>query len=146
MIARGLTLLEVLAVAVLLALLAAALLSAGRVRGQSRARLNAAASALQTAEQRARLAAHGGGGAFRVSASSMWGEVAWPPAIAGRIVEEPLPRDVDLRLQVAGRPTDRLVYDTRGRSADADLRLRGAEAELSLRINGLTGSWTEVPP
>ena len=142
----ALTLLEVLATVVLMGLVATALSVAGVLRGQPRAALAAAVGVLRTSEHRARADAIGGGGSWQITNTDVRGGVAWPINRTGVVWSEPLPAQVDIHLLVDGRPTDRVTYDVRGRSADADLTVNGFGGETRLHLAGLTGIWSEVAP
>ena len=142
----AMTLLELLAVVVVLGLLGTAVSTAGLWRGRSRAELSSAVATVRTAEVRARLAALDNGGCFRLTPSEMRSEPAATYGSMSAILVDPLPPRVDVSLMVDGRPTDRVVYDARGRSADVEVQVRGSGSEiLKAHVNGLTGAWIAAP-
>ena len=142
----GLTLVEILAVVILLGLLGTALTAMPLLRGRVDADAQAAAARIRTAEQRARAGAIGGGGVFRLDQVSMFGSITWPPSAATQTWTEDLPSGFDVRVFCDRRPTDRLHYDARGRSPDAELHLLTGDREWRWQVDGLTGVWTVLPP
>lgn len=142
----ALTLLEILAVIVLLGLVAMALNATGLLRSQPRLARAEAISALRAFEHRVRLEAIGAGGYCRVTTTGMYGEVGWPTSRPRASWSEPLPAHTEVLLLVDGHPSERLIYDARGRSVDAEIVVTGFGAESRLHLAGLTGTWVESTP
>ncbi len=143
---QALTLLELLAVVVLLGLLGTALSATGLLRAQPRVALQSAVGVVHDLEHRLRMAAIGGGGQMRFLYREARGEVFWPPQAHGQYWSADLPTGVEIRLQINGLPVERLPFDARGRSADAEIFISGFGDELHQHISGLTGGWSEVRP
>jgi type II secretory pathway pseudopilin PulG len=138
------TLLEVLAAFVVIGLISVVLASSPFLRRHVTLDESAMVSRMASVEHRARLASVGQGGRLRIQETTWWIETANGP---GSFLSEPVEflEPCDLRVLVDGRPVDRIIYDSRGRSADVAVILWHASDERRIWIDGLTGTWSGVP-
>ncbi len=128
----GLTLVELLAVMVLLAL-AMVLLGPGVLRRLQRDPLAAAVAGIQSFDQQARLHAQGRGAVIHLDATSLS-----CPGIAGTAPVLHLPHGITATWRLASGGSD-LAIDARGRSVDADLILEQETVRHRYRLHGLPG-------
>lgn len=142
----ALTLLEMLAVVVLLGLVTMSFSATGLLRRQPRIALLEAISVLRTFEHRVRTESIGAGGFCRVTTAQMYGEVGKDNNRSKPSWSEPLPTNVTVLVLIDGKSSDRLNYDVRGRSSDAEIVVKGFGAESRFRLAGLTGIWMEFSP
>jgi hypothetical protein len=130
------TLMEVLAVCVLLGLVAVAIAPAVARRRQPP--VQAFAEALRQADQELRLRAHGVGARWERRAFTIEGTVGGA-ADAAVVVE--IPQGVTCTWRRGDRTLEELAIDPWGRSADLAAELEGGGQRLHLRCDGLVGAW-----
>ncbi|MDQ7014618.1 MAG: prepilin-type N-terminal cleavage/methylation domain-containing protein [Planctomycetota bacterium] len=146
--ARGFTLIESLAVVVLLALVVG-VVAASLAPAADRAAMDRAASAVLDADARARaIARRGEPVELRVADGSVWVRLAQhAPALVTR--QLPAATTIELTSTVSGTPLGVIRFDARGRSPDYIFTVHSGERSTRTLVAGLTGSTTtasEITP
>ena len=134
------TLVEVLAVTVLLGLVAS-LGVPPMLRAMTGDPLDRAAGRMAQAFRDVRAQAYGHRLVLELTAAGFTATVS-DDGVRSVLPPLRLPEDIQATWTRRGRPAPRLELDPRGHGLDTEVTLRLDERELSFAIDGLTGQWT----